>query len=123
MLTERAQELAPMRNALLEEFGGLEEPKDIIHAATAARVHPDGLLNSLRRMEPLFEKTDFNQEAKFGVLRNAAMLIPELSQLAVYRECNRHRNLEEGCAGFPCRLLAFGHPSISEYAPRKFIEM
>lgn len=67
-------------------------------------------------MERFFEKVNFKQEARFELLQNVIMLIPELSQFAIYTVATDFVTSRKVVKDFHANQLGFGHPSISEYA-------
>ena len=65
----------------------------MIRDATAARLSFRDLSGSLRNADRLYEKAAFNDEAKFGLLRNAVMEHLELAQFAIYRGAKTYKAL------------------------------
>lgn len=47
----------------------------------------------LRDLQSLYEKTGFNDEAKFGLLRNSVMEQLKLAQFAIFRDYKTHKTL------------------------------
>lgn len=52
-------------------------------------------------MSRLFDKANFNDEAKFGLLRSAMVQHLDLAQFAIYRDAKKHiRIYVEQCSTF-----------------------
>ena len=74
-----------VKKALMERFAPIESPEDVIRDAMAARLSFGDLSGSLGHAASLYEKAEFNDEVKFGLLRNAVMEHLDLSQFSIYR--------------------------------------
>ena len=73
----------------------------------AARLAFGELSGSLRNSDRLYEKAGFNDEAKFGLLRNAVMENLELAQFAIYRGAKTYKDLFDAIIDFWSSRCAF----------------
>ena len=81
------------KKALVERFAPVESPEHVIRDAMAARLSFRDLSGSLRKADRLYEKAGFNDEARFGLLRNAVVEHLELAQFAIYRGAKTYKAL------------------------------
>lgn len=75
--------------------------------AIAAKIHPDDVPGYLRSMEIAFEKAQFNDKAKFGLLRDALKSIPKLLQLMIYRGASTYEELKNTVLDYENGRLVF----------------
>lgn len=73
----------------------MEEPKEIICEAMVSTFDPSHLVSSMKAMDNLFDNADFNDKAKFGLLRNSVMKVPELSSFAIYRSPSSYDEVQK----------------------------
>ena len=95
-----ALEYQKVKKALVERFGPVGSPEDVIRYAMAARLSFGDLSGSLRNSERLYEKAGFNDEAKFGLLRNVVMEHLELAQFVIYRGAKTYNDLFDAIMDF-----------------------
>ena len=79
----------------------------MIRDAMAARLSFGDLSVHLRNSDRLYEKAGFNDEAKFGLLRNAVMEHLELAQFAIYRGAKTYKALFDAIMDFWSGRCAF----------------
>lgn len=64
-----------VKKALINEFEEKEGPKETILKVIVATIDPFNLASSMQYMDPLFTRAEFNEKAKFGLLRNYVMRV------------------------------------------------
>lgn len=69
------------------------EPQDHIKHAMSILFSADDHKLSLQEMDREFSKAKCNEEAKFGLLRNAVASFPELAQLVIFRGAGDYRSV------------------------------
>ena len=96
-----------VKKALVERLAPVESPEDVIWDAMAARISFRELSASLRNSDCLYEKARFNDEAKFGLLRNAVMEHLEVAQFAIYWGAKTYKALLDAILNFWSGRCAF----------------
>lgn len=71
------------------------------------------LTHSLHGVDTLYSKASFNEEAKFGLLQNAAMKVPDLAAFAIYRGATDYPSLMKVIRDFDIGRRAFHSASLS----------
>lgn len=84
-LASEGYDFKMVKEAIIEMFEVQEEPEELIRKAMVFTFDPENLTSSIQAMQSLFSKTKFNERAKFGLLRNSAMKVKELSVFTIYR--------------------------------------
>lgn len=69
----------------MKKVGFQHEPEDIILAAVTAKLYGADLGKYFKEMKKSLRNAGFKDTAKFGLLRQAEMEIPELAKFAMYR--------------------------------------
>lgn len=116
VLTEQVQEFVSVRKALLEELGGLDGAQDVVPSATASSIERKDPFILPRNVEHLFEKANFNKEAKLGLLRNTIMAIPELAQFVIYRGATDVATTKKAVQDFYAHEMCFRSAPSSGYS-------
>lgn len=98
-----------VKKALIDEFDKPADPQDDIRRAVNASIDPDNLTGSLRDMDRVFAKAMFNDEAKFGLLRNALCKIPEIFQFVVFKGATTYHELTKVVQEFDQARRLFNH--------------
>ena len=111
-LVEDAKEYSVVKAALIEHFKPQVQPDDIIRQAMGAELKNEDLLGSLREMDRLYEKANFNEEAKFGLLRSAVMEHLDLAQFAIYRGSTSYGDLKNSIKDFWNGRMAFHSSAV-----------
>lgn len=94
--------------SIFENFAREEEPQDVILRATVATLDPSSLLESLERLDGLYARAGFNNEAKFGFLRRAVIKIPQVASFAMYRVAMDYEALKQAIRDFDKGTKIFG---------------
>ena len=102
-----------VKDALMEHFKPQLQPDDHICQGMAAKLKNEDLLGSLREMDRLYEKANFNEEAKFGLLRSAVMEHLDLAQFAIYRGSTSFRDLKKSIKDFWNGRMAFHSSAVN----------
>ena len=84
-LTEAASDWDGVKRALSDRFTETPKPEENIQKAMSCRQDGRNLLASMDEIDKLYKKAGFNDEAKHGLLRNAAMAHLDVAQFAIYR--------------------------------------
>ena len=92
-------------------------------ACREGRLDPTDLTKSLRDLDNLYQNAGFNDKAKFGLLSQACMNVPDLVQLTIFKAPENYEDLKnmvrtyvrgsENCPRTP--VFAF-QPSASRFA-------
>ena len=107
-LSEDGKDFSKVKQAFLDQYKPLEPPQDVIFRATNSSLDPDDLLSSMRDLDRLYDRAGFNDAAKFGVLRNCVIAIPELAQFAAYRGVRTYEDLKTAIHDFATSRVTFG---------------
>lgn len=59
-----------------------------------ANLDLENLTSSMQAMDDRFNKAEFNEKAKFGLLRNFSMKVKERSVFKIYRSLNTDEKLK-----------------------------
>lgn len=113
VLRDEAKEFENVKNAFFDRFQKKEEPQDVIREATDASLDPERLVESMDRVDALYSRAGFNEEAKFGFLRMAAMKIPQVATFAMYRGASDYPALKKAIRDFDSGMRAFH--SVTKY--------
>ena len=69
-------------------------------------------LGPLREMDRLYEKANFNEEEKFGLLRSAVMEHLDLAQFAIHRGSTSYGDLKNSIKVFSNGRMAFHSSAV-----------
>lgn len=106
-INDAGKDFAQVKKAFLEKFFKKEEPQDVICEATDAVLDPNDLLLSMNRLDSVYSRAGFNDEAKFGFLRVAVMKIPAVATFAMYRGVSSYMDLKKAVKDFDSGMRAF----------------
>lgn len=84
-LKEDTKDFSIVNKSLIEHFVSIEDPCDVIRRAVDTGLNSGDLLASLKSTYAFYSKNKFNDEAKFCLLRNVAMKVPNLASFSVQR--------------------------------------
>ncbi len=84
-LLPAAKDYEEVKRQLLEHFGKPSDLQDDIRSAVEAKLDPGDLRGSMKQIERLYQMAEFNDEAKFGMLRQAVTYHRQLSQFCTLR--------------------------------------
>lgn len=125
-LSEAAGDWKEVKKALADRFVVTARPEEEIQKAIACRLEVDALLPSLEQMEKLYEKAGFNEEAKYGLLRNAVMGHLEVAQFAILRSPTTYDELKKTVKDFAVGRDAFraarASSSVNDQTPKKVLQ-
>lgn len=76
--TEENRDFGNVKKVLTEQFVKIEDPRDVNRRAVDTELYSENHLNSLKSTNALYAKDGLKDEAKFGMLLNAAMKFPIL---------------------------------------------
>ena len=107
-LSEEEKDFSKVKQAFLDQYKPIEPPKDDIFRAFSGALDQDDLLTSMRDLDRLYDRAGFNDAAKFGVLRNCVVGIPELAQFAAYRGVSTYCDLKAAIHDFATSRVTFG---------------
>lgn len=93
-LIEQAQDYKTVKAAFMEKYEAKEDPGTIMQSALEARLDMGELDVSLRKLDELYVKANFNEEAKFAMLQKAVNTFPELAAMALFRGANDYESLK-----------------------------
>ena len=85
---------------LICRFQNATSPEDDVRAAVNETLDPNHLPDSLFQMEKLFEKTGFDKDVKYGILKNAVKAVPGLAHFVFYRGADDFNTLKEAVLEF-----------------------
>ena len=109
---EEAKEYSGVTAALIEHFKPQVQPDDIICQSMAAVWKNEDLVGSLLELDRLYVKLNFNEEAKFGLLRSAVMEHLDLAQFAIYRGSKIYGDLKKSIKDFWNGRMAFHSSTV-----------
>ena len=93
-LTEATSDWDSVKKALADRFLVTARPEENIQKAMSCRQNAGSLLTSMDGMDKLYSKAGFNDEAKYGLLRNAVMEHLDVAQFAIYRSRKTYEGLK-----------------------------
>ena len=92
-LTEAASDCDGVKSALSDRFTETPRPEENIQKAMICRLDGRNLLASMVEIDKLYKKAGFNDEAKYGLLRNAVVAHLDVAQFAIYRSPTTYEEL------------------------------
>lgn len=92
-MIESEYDYAAIKQVTIEEFSEIVSPQDSIRGAMHCKFRPVDMATSLTDMYVCFKKANFNDEAQFGVLRNAVMDHMDLAQYVLLRDASGYETL------------------------------
>lgn len=123
-VNDASKSYTQVKAAFLERFARRQEPQDVIRAATKALLDERDLLYSLDRVDALYSRAGFNEEAKYGFLRAAVTKIPPVATFAIYCGAPNYAQLASAVRDFDCGSRVFqAGPLTGEQGPSKLKEM
>ena len=106
-LTEAASNWDGVKSALPDCFTKSPRPEANIQKAMSCRLDGENLLASMDEMKKLYRRAGFNNEAKYGLLRNAVMEPLDVAQVAIYRSPTTYEELRKTVKDFSAGRDAF----------------
>ena len=106
-LTEAASNWGGAKIALSGRFTETPKPEEIIQKAVRCLLDGGNLLASMDEMEKLYRIAGFNNEAKYGLLRNAVMVHLDVAPFAIYRSPTAYEKLMKTVKYFSAGRGAF----------------
>lgn len=94
-VTDEAKCYQVVKRAFIDQFGMTKKLEDAITDETSAMLNNGGFVKLLQSMESALKTAGFNDAAKFGLLRQAVMLIPDLAQFSIYRGASTYDELRK----------------------------
>lgn len=83
------------KKGFILEFEEEEDRQEVIHNAMVYTLVPSNFGNSMSKMDALFSKVDFNEKAKFWLLRLNVMKVLALCSLTTYCATTTYRKLKK----------------------------
>ena len=102
-----AEDYLAVKQAILRKFGRKANPDENIRKAVSATIESADILGSMKIMDSLYGKAGFNEEAKYGLLRNSAMKHPDLAQFVIYRAPSTYAEVKKTLEDFVSGRNAF----------------
>jgi len=93
-LVEEAKDYAVVKAASIAKYEQKEDAGSIMQRALHASLDPQDMEKSISRMDELFGKANFNEEAKFAVLQRAVNEFPDLAAMALFRKADDYEKLK-----------------------------
>ena len=93
-LIDDAKDYAKVRAWLLTEFAPQEDHADCIQRAVKSRLNPQDLVGSIQELDRIYEKAGFNDQAKYGLLIQACMNVPDLAQFTILKSPDGYEELK-----------------------------
>ena len=93
-LIEEAKDYAKVKAAFITRYEKKEDPGTIMQLALQASLNHDDMEKSISRMDELFGKAKFNEEAKFAVLQRAVNEFSDLAAMALFRKADDYKTLK-----------------------------
>lgn len=84
-----------VKEALIGAFENPTDPDDNIRRFMNSNLNPDHLLESLRKMDCAIQESEFNEKAKFGLLRNSLTILPNISQFVIICGAKKYKHLSK----------------------------
>lgn len=112
---DSAKDYSAVKKLFLENYGPRQEPQDDIRRAMNVRLDSKDIPNSLQTMDRLFEKAGFNEEAKFGLLRNSVADHSDLAQFVISRSPKSYQEVKKAISDFWFGLRAYQSAVTFQY--------
>ena len=112
-----AEDYIAVKQAILRKFSRKANPEENIRKAVSATIESADILGSMKIMDSLYGNAGFNEEAKYGLLRNSAVKHPDLAQFVIYRAPSAYAELKKTLKDFVSGRNAFLAATGSEGSP------
>lgn len=84
-VTDESKCYKVLKRAFVDLFVNSQEPEDGIRDSTSVTFKNDYLVKPLQSMYSVFKNEGFNDAAKYLLLRQEVILIPDLAQFVIFR--------------------------------------
>lgn len=102
-----ANQFKDVKKSTINQFVRIAVPEDNIHSAVTATINNDEMPKYVWEINSHYAKAQFNDEIKFGQLRQAVMIMTELAQFEIFLWENICAGLGKEVMGFRKGCLAY----------------
>lgn len=117
-----AKNYVEVKKTFIDRFGKTEAPEEIIQRAISSSLDSDDFRSSLHGMDTIFKKAEFDDKAKFGLLRRSVVEHQDLSRYVMFRNPLDYESLKASIFSFTSAKETFSPYSKNvPFTPQRVI--